>query len=80
MDAERQAFLAGNVLPSPAMVKSLMVPSGNQGIQPKLHTDHGEAGAAHTFTGGFPKIYNVNNSRTNVQILENYQFHKCHFQ
>ena len=51
MDAERQNFLAGNVLPSPALVKSLMVPSGNQGVPNKLHTDHGEAAVTHTATG-----------------------------
>ena len=51
MDAERQTFLAGNVLPPPALVKSLMVPSGNQGIPSKLHMDHGETTVTHTTTG-----------------------------
>ena len=51
MAADRQAFLAGNVLPTPALVKSLMVPSGNQGVPNKLHTDHGETGVKHTSTG-----------------------------
>ena len=51
MDADRQTFLAGNVLPTPALVKSLMVPSGNQGIPSKLHMDHGETTVTHTTTG-----------------------------
>ena len=51
MDAERQAYLAGNVLPLPPLVKSLMVPTGNQGIPAKLHTDHGETTVTYTPTG-----------------------------
>ena len=51
MDAERQTYLAGNVLPPPALVKSLMVPSGNQGIPSKLHMNHGETTVTHTTTG-----------------------------
>ena len=43
MDAERQTFLAGNVLPTPAHVKTLIVPTGNQGIPAKLQLDNGEA-------------------------------------
>ena len=50
MDAERQTYLAGNVLPPPALVKSLWV-YGNQGIPSKLHMDHGETTVTHTTTG-----------------------------
>ena len=43
MDADRQTFLAGNVLPTPAHVKTLIVPTGNQGIPAKLQLENGEA-------------------------------------
>ena len=51
MDADRQAFLAGNVLPLPAHVKTLEVPTGNQGIPSKLQLEHGEANVTRTPTG-----------------------------
>ena len=39
MDAERQTFLAGNVLPTPAHIKTLIVPMGHQGIPAKLQLE-----------------------------------------
>ena len=51
MDAERQTFLAGNVLPTPAHVKTLEVPTGNQGTPSKLQLEHGEAKITHAPTG-----------------------------
>ena len=53
MDAERQIYLAGNVLPLPALVKTLEVPTGNQGIPAKLQQEHGEANVTRTSTGWF---------------------------
>ena len=53
MDADRQAFLAGNVLPLPAHVKTLEVPTGNQGIPSKLQQEHGEA-MSHVHLQGDP--------------------------
>ena len=51
MDADRQAFLAGNVLPLPPLIKTLMVPTGKQGIPAKLQQDHGETTVTYTPTG-----------------------------
>ena len=48
MDAERHAYLAGNVLPHPAHVKTLEVSIGSQGIPAKLEQDHGESNVTHT--------------------------------
>ena len=53
MDAERQIYLAGNVLPLPALVKTLEVPTGNQGIPGKLQQEHGETNITRTSTGWF---------------------------
>ena len=39
MDAERQTYLAGNVLPTTAHVRTLMVPTGHQGIPAKLQLE-----------------------------------------
>ena len=53
MDAERQIYLAGNILPLPALVKTLEVPTGNQGIPGKLQQEHGETNITRTSTGWF---------------------------
>ena len=48
MDAERLTYLAGNDLPTPAHVKTLLVATGHQGIPAKLQQE-GKA-TTHTCT------------------------------
>ena len=48
--AERQAFLNGDELPTPAHVKSLLLPLGTQGVPAKLTLEGRAASVTYTVT------------------------------
>ena len=56
MDADKVAFLAGKELPGTALVKTLLVASGEQGVPPKLK----EKGEARVST--CTRIYKLHNT------------------